>query len=378
MAQAETMYNIYAKIGFDKLDEAQRANLESTLGLPTGTLNDIVSSQPKETNVEYELRSTERGGFIQFKKDKRTGEILDQKIITPSRGLEGTGGEVDLGLPITKVDISSGLDQSSFNTYLLEQEKKANMSFSPEKRKELKEEWEKMQVATNPESVDLSKFAPTVQLIIKGVVKASSLTMSERNKYASQINQAANLGLIPVETTAEQLDTFNKLAKEFENSPLVKAKDRSVVLKSSIESIRKNPKDGATQLQMVYSYVQALDTYQSAVREGELSLVNSIDSRIGQLQGSIQKIQNGQIVRPEVAKQIADAAEQLYKTINSGAEDKEKSFSSRAKVLRIDDQWSLYQTGYNPNYKTPADKALWDNNVSDTNESLLSKYGVEK
>lgn len=155
-----------------------------------------------------------------------------------------------------------------------------------------------------------------------------------------------------------QANLFNNIITKYNASPLIAAADRTIVLKNSIEQARKNPSDGATQLNLVYSYIQALDTYQSAVREGELGLVNSIDSKVGVLSNYVSQVQNGQIVRPEVAKEIANAAENLVNTINQGAKSKAKSFESQADTLGLGEPWKKYQSGFQSSFadKTPQQK----------------------
>lgn len=174
----------------------------------------------------------------------------------------------------------------------------------------------------------------------------TELVASKAKTYKPTVGSAANA----FDLTPKQATLFNSLVNQQENSPLIKAADRTVVLKDSIKNIRNNPKDAAQQLNLSYAYIQALDTYQSAVREGELSNLNSIDSKIGSLTGSIQKIQNGQIVRPEVAKQIANAAETIVKAIEDGARSKAKSFKSRANVLGIGEAYDAYTSGYTQSY----------------------------
>lgn len=130
--------------------------------------------------------------------------------------------------------------------------------------------------------------------------------------------------------SSKEATIFNSIVDKYNKSPLVAAKDRTVVLQGIIDQLRKNPSNGTAQLSLAYGYIQALDTYQSAVREGELGLVNSIDSKVGQVKNSVEKIQNGQIVRPEVAKEIANSAQLLVNSIAKGAENKQKSFMAQA------------------------------------------------
>jgi hypothetical protein len=173
----------------------------------------------------------------------------------------------------------------------------------------------------------------------------------QQNMMTGEIRTAVNLtGGGTGGMTPGQISAFNTIVGKYNSSPLILASDRTIVLKNTIDQIKKTPDNAALQLNLVYSYVQALDTYQSAVREGELGLVNSIDSKIGQLQSSVQKIQNGQIVRPEVALQIADAASQLVNTISSAAQSKAKSFQAQANTIGIGDAWKQYMGGFTPSY----------------------------
>lgn len=167
-----------------------------------------------------------------------------------------------------------------------------------------------------------------------------------RKPFASEMGGGVPAGDVTVNMTTQQRAAFNSIVDKFNKSPLVAAADRTIVLKNSIDNVRNDPSNGTLQLNLVYSYIQALDTYQSAVREGELSLVNSIDSKVGQLGQYVQSIQNGQIVRPEVANQIADAADKIVNTIQEGAKRKQQQFRSQASVNGIGNQWDAYIGGY--------------------------------
>jgi hypothetical protein len=162
-----------------------------------------------------------------------------------------------------------------------------------------------------------------------------------------QAEITGNGALLPTE---KDRAAFNQIVGKYNSSPLIKASDRTIVLKNTIDQALSDPSNGSKQLSLVYSYIQALDTYQSAVREGELSLVNSIDSKVGGLQNYVQQIQNGQVVRPEVIMQIADAAEGLRQTISEGASQKEQVFASQARVNGIEDAWNSFRSGFSTNY----------------------------
>lgn len=79
--------------------------------------------------------------------------------------------------------------------------------------------------------------------------------------------------------STSEANIFNSMVSKYNSSPLIAAADRTIVLKSAVNEVKKDPTNGAKQLSLVYAYIQALDTYQSAVREGELALVNSLQSK---------------------------------------------------------------------------------------------------
>jgi hypothetical protein len=149
-----------------------------------------------------------------------------------------------------------------------------------------------------------------------------------------------------------QATMLNSIINQANNSPLIKAADRAVVLKDSIDNARANPKQGYVQQNLVYSYVQALDTYQSAVREGEMKAVSNLDSLFGQFDNVIQKINNGQYARPEVVEQMAGAAELLYKSISKAAEQKDKSFAAQADVLGVGEDYATYRGKFQRSYES--------------------------
>jgi len=142
------------------------------------------------------------------------------------------------------------------------------------------------------------------------------------------------------------VSTFNQIAGAFERSPLIRAADRTIVLNDAIASIEKNPRDPAAQLALAYSYVQALDTYQSAVREGELQNLGILGTRLQQFATTLNRVAfEGAFLPPEVARNIAVNAKQLVATIEAGRARKAKEFASRAQVSGVGDMWETFVAG---------------------------------
>lgn len=174
--------------------------------------------------------------------------------------------------------------------------------------------------------------------------------------YGTTKGQAASLGITPgggldsLLPTEKDRAVFNQIVNQYSKSPLIAASDRTVILQNTANSVLQDPTNAAKQMSLAYGYIQALDTYQSAVREGELANVNTIDSKIGQLQNYVQQMTNGQQVRPEVAKQIAEAAKSLVGYISEGAQRKEQMFAAQAQINGIDKAWNAFRGGFTTNY----------------------------
>lgn len=305
-----------ANIDLTKLDQPRRAYLFKAAGLDEA-LGELVynSMKPKAAKIEYKAEKAADGKILLYGVDPTTGQLKTQRInIDIPEGYEPTyvDGKLYYKNSTSGDLIPAPMDQSLYTTdykeYLLS--KKDGYTGG----------WDKWRV----ENANLRR--PVSNTYIGG----SDLNTKDRA-------------------------VFNSLVDKANKSPLIAAADRTVILDKSISDIKADPGNAAKQLNLSYSYIQALDTYQSAVREGELANLNSIDSKIGSLQGEIQKIQNGQIVRPEVAKQIADAAEQLVQTIKQGAKATDKKFASQAKVngTAVEKAWNDYRAGFTSSYDDP-------------------------
>lgn len=275
--------------------------------------------------------------------DSQTGQVIRDLGVKPS-----SGSGVAL-VPIIPQPIKT------FEQYLNEEQQKAGQTFNPVKREVLRQQFESQK--TQQPQVDISKFDSTVQMVIRGLKSVDSIGDVEYRRIKNQLNQAYNAGLIQEQPLSGQKQTvFNRLIDLYNKSPLILAADRTTVLENSIKDIRKDPKAKFNQMNLTYSYIQALDTYQSAVREGELGLVNSIDSKIGKIKNYVQQIENGQIVRPSVALEMATAAESIINTIKNAAKAKKSSFRSQAVVNGLEKEWDRYESGFTPSYqeqKTP-------------------------
>lgn len=136
---------------------------------------------------------------------------------------------------------------------------------------------------------------------------------------------------------------FLSIAGAADRSPLVRAVDRSVVLNELAKQVKADPQNRSNQMGLAYGFIQALDTYQSAVREGELGLIQGLHTKLEQLGVAANRIYNqGAFMSPELAKELSDAALQLTNTIKTAKDRKMKDFRARARTAGVGDMWEKY------------------------------------
>jgi hypothetical protein len=162
-----------------------------------------------------------------------------------------------------------------------------------------------------------------------------------------QLDQALQAAKSGGNYSPAQIARFNAIAAQYDRSPLVRASDRTIILKDAAKAVRADPKNAANQLSLAYSFIQAMDTYQSAVREGELQNLGVLGTRLQQLALEANRVAtSGAFLPPAVALEIATSADQLIKTIDAGRAQKERQFRSQANVSGIAPMWDQFTSGF--------------------------------
>jgi len=159
--------------------------------------------------------------------------------------------------------------------------------------------------------------------------------------YADWLKKTVGDGL-----TTQQIATFNSIVNKYQASPLVKAADRTLVLKTVSDELENDPTNAALQVSFIYSMIQALDTYQSAVREGEIGLIGSTQGVLDKIQNLPAKIEKGSVLSTKKVDEYIKVAETLTDSITKAAEKKETEFSSQANVSGIAGAWTEYINGF--------------------------------
>lgn len=152
---------------------------------------------------------------------------------------------------------------------------------------------------------------------------------NRKRTVVNNIAQGSNLN-------TKEAAVFNSLVDKYSKSPLVAANDRAITLKSSINSLRNDPKNSANQVAFIYSLIQALDTYQSAVREGEIGLVSSTQGISDKISNLPAKIQGGSIMSTDTVNRYLKVAEDVTAAIQAGADAKARAFQAQANINSAD------------------------------------------
>ena len=176
---------------------------------------------------------------------------------------------------------------------------------------------------------------------------------SRGNKKVMTLNEYANMDAnrkraitgVDGGMTTTQNATFKTLTEQQSKSPLVAAADRTIVVDTVSKQLKKDPKNASLQLSFIYSFVQMLDTYQSAVREGEIGILSGTQGLSDKLSNIPDKIAQGTMLAPDVMNNYIKTAEMLSSSIKAGADTKRKDYASRAKVAGIEKQWKEYTSG---------------------------------
>lgn len=152
-----------------------------------------------------------------------------------------------------------------------------------------------------------------------------------QNEDANRKKSIAAAGVTAgTDLNSKELAVFNRIVEEFNASEAIKALDRASRLNDILTEIEEDPNNASQQLNLIYAYIKGLDT-DSAVREGEIDLVRSINSYLGKFQLAFERINSGKPVTGDVAKQIASSARTLIESISQTANRKKAVFDAQAK-----------------------------------------------
>lgn len=161
----------------------------------------------------------------------------------------------------------------------------------------------------------------------------------DANRKVSLANAAAGAG---TGLNSKQVAVFNSLVDKLNKSPLVAANDRAVTLEATTNALESDKQNSSLQISFIYSLIQALDTYQSAVREGEISLVSGTQGVSDKIANLPAKIAGGSVLSERKVQEYINVARLVKGAIKTGADTKIKSFEAQAKTAGVGDAFSEY------------------------------------
>lgn len=175
----------------------------------------------------------------------------------------------------------------------------------------------------------------------KNIMSLNEYADMDANRKRSIAGIVNDSGLNTKETAV-----FNSLADKQNKSPLIMANDRTIVLKTIAKELKSNPKSSSLQLSFIYSFIQMLDTYQSAVREGEIGLMQGTQGLADKIRVLPDQINQGTILSDKVINNYINTANILTNSIQSAANVKKKQFSAQAAAngSNVKNAWDSYSS----------------------------------
>ena len=187
---------------------------------------------------------------------------------------------------------------------------------------------------------------------------------AERAKILAQISNP--------DMTPSQVSSFNAIVNRYSSSPLIAAADRTMTTANLLPNIKANPGDRENQLTAIYQFIQILDNYQSAVREGEIALLTGTSALTERIETTFTKLKQGLAVHPDVILDVVNGMESLINSINDAARQKEAMFASQANVVGLGDEWIKFRRGFQASY----DVSLGQGQQRNLGPITLSPEGV--
>lgn len=146
--------------------------------------------------------------------------------------------------------------------------------------------------------------------------------------------------------TATEANIFNGIVNRYNADPIIKAAERGNALDFYIQQVKSDPASAGNQLNLIYSYIKGLDT-DSAVREGEIELVRSIQSYTQAAQNAVERINQGKPVSAQTALELAAGAEKIVQQLRAAAERQQAKYTSQANANpgSISNAWQQFLGG---------------------------------
>ena len=208
---------------------------------------------------------------------------------------------------------------------------------------------------------------------LKGELELDKLRAEIRYSDA----QAAKARASGRDLSASEITSFNSIVNRYSTSPLIAAADRAQATANIIPQIEANPSSREFQLAAIYQFIQILDNYQSAVREGEIGLLTGTQSLSENIQTSLEKLNQGKAVNEKTILDITNGMKALVNSINDAASGKEKMFASQANTVGLGNEWTKFRAGFQAPYEkiVPSTQSIETDNSKQLTSQTPEKSG---
>src|SRR3990167_6875895 len=162
-------------------------------------------------------------------------------------------------------------------------------------------------------------------------------TADANRKASATSNAGAGLN-------SKQQTILNGVINKYFASDGLKALFKASNMQGIINDIEKNPEAAGTQLALIYSFIKVLDT-DSAVREGEIGLVSSLDSFLGNFGKKLENIVSNPAkpITRSTALEIAREAKNLINNIKNTADKRLRLSTAQINANRDENLKSSWQ-----------------------------------
>lgn len=147
--------------------------------------------------------------------------------------------------------------------------------------------------------------------------------------------------------SGKEQQMFLQITNKFQADSVMQQAGSGQIIRGIANQVLSNPESAPNQLKSLYILVKNLDP-DSAVREGELALANSTQSYIQQFGNSLARINEGRVISPDAAVELANATLDIVTLWEQAAQRRRQQYQSQASTVspNVGSSFSSYLEGF--------------------------------
>lgn len=146
---------------------------------------------------------------------------------------------------------------------------------------------------------------------------------------------------------SKEQQMFLQITNKFQADSVMQQAGSGQIIRGIAGQVIANPDSAPNQLKSLYVLVKNLDP-DSAVREGELALANSTQSYLQQFGNSLARINEGRVIDPQAAVDLANATLDIVTLWEQAAQRRKQQYQSQASTVssNVGSSFSSYLGGF--------------------------------